>query len=204
MSKPILAIFADTPAQQAYLGDIARLAGFEGSFSSDRMDDALGILTVRLPCDGGRNFNGKPVIALGAPKNDELNQYDNNVRVLSSPVKARDVIKMLLDLARQSLLPAFLAIGDHQLHPRDYSFVRPDGSIIRLTEKETAILVHLKAAPNQTLSRQSLLDKVWSYADGVETHTLETHIYRLRQKIEPNPSSPVLLLTQGDGYSLQG
>ena len=74
---------------------------------------------------------------------------------------------------------------------------------IRLTEKETEILVVLHENTNQSVSRDTLLKAVWGYVDGVETHTLETHIYRLRQKIEENPASPVFLLTTDDGYRFQ-
>jgi hypothetical protein len=55
---------------------------------------------------------------------------------------------------------------------------------IRLTDKEKMMLACLWRAPDFRLSRQDLLDQVWGFASTVETHTLETHIYRLRQKIE--------------------
>jgi DNA-binding response OmpR family regulator len=77
------------------------------------------------------------------------------------------------------------------------------GGDIRLTEKERDILYALVTAPGYTLSRQALMDKVWAYADGVETHTLETHIYRLRQKIEKDSSAPDILLTCPEGYVLR-
>lgn len=73
---------------------------------------------------------------------------------------------------------------------------------LRLTEKEVAILKILHAADGQSVSREVLLDLVWGYADGVETHTLETHIYRLRQKIEDDPAGPSILLTGETGYQL--
>lgn len=72
----------------------------------------------------------------------------------------------------------------------------------RLTEKETAILAFLHANKNRTVARQELLDAVWGYAEGVETHTLETHIYRLRQKIEKDAANPEILLTEENGYRL--
>lgn len=73
---------------------------------------------------------------------------------------------------------------------------------IRLTEKEAAILKYLYRAGGKSVARQILLNEVWGYNSAVTTHTLETHIYRLRQKIEPDPSNARLLLTEGGGYRL--
>ncbi|MBK1662543.1 response regulator transcription factor [Paracraurococcus ruber] len=73
---------------------------------------------------------------------------------------------------------------------------------IRLTEKESAILKYLYRAGGRPVGRQILLNEVWGYNSAVTTHTLETHIYRLRQKIEPDPGHARLLLTEGGGYRL--
>ena len=73
---------------------------------------------------------------------------------------------------------------------------------IRLTEKEAAILKYLYRAAGKPVPRQTLLNEVWGYNSAVTTHTLETHIYRLRQKIEPDPNDTRLLLTEGGGYRL--
>src|SRR5687768_9853704 len=75
-------------------------------------------------------------------------------------------------------------------------------STIRLTEKESAILKFLYRASGRPVGRQVLLNEVWGYNAAVTTHTLETHIYRLRQKIEPDPANTRLLLTEGGGYRL--
>lgn len=72
---------------------------------------------------------------------------------------------------------------------------------VRLTEKETAILKYLYRAGG-VVSRDVLLHEVWGYNSGVTTHTLETHIYRLRQKIEQDPSNAELLVTETGGYRL--
>ena len=77
------------------------------------------------------------------------------------------------------------------------------GKKIRLTEKETNILKYLYRAGAKPVSREELLTEVWGYNAGVTTHTLETHIYRLRQKIEPEPGQARLLLTDAGGYRLQ-
>ena len=74
---------------------------------------------------------------------------------------------------------------------------------IRLTEKETNILKYLYRAGAKPVSREELLAEVWGYNAGVTTHTLETHIYRLRQKIEPEPGQARLLVTDAGGYRLQ-
>ncbi len=73
---------------------------------------------------------------------------------------------------------------------------------IRLTEKEAAILKFLYRAGTKPVARQILLNEVWGYNAAVTTHTLETHIYRLRQKIEPDPANARLLVTEGGGYRL--
>jgi DNA-binding response OmpR family regulator len=80
--------------------------------------------------------------------------------------------------------------------------LREEGRVLRLTEKERDILLALLAAPERRVERGDMLGKVWGYASGVETHTLETHVYRLRQKIEIDPAKPVIILTDGDGYRL--
>ncbi|MEO1192694.1 MAG: response regulator transcription factor [Pseudomonadota bacterium] len=91
-----------------------------------------------------------------------------------------------------------------------YSF-RPAGKLmlneekqqkVRLTEKETAILKYLYRAGDRAVGRDTLLGEVWGYNAGVTTHTLETHIYRLRQKIEADPTRPSLLITEPGGYRL--
>lgn len=73
---------------------------------------------------------------------------------------------------------------------------------IRLTEKETAILKFLYRAGGKPIARETLLHEVWGYNAQVTTHTLETHVYRLRQKIEPDPANAALLLTEPGGYRL--
>ena len=73
---------------------------------------------------------------------------------------------------------------------------------VRLTEKETAILKYLYRAGARTIGRDVLLNEVWGYNSGVTTHTLETHVYRLRQKIERDPTRAEILVTEAGGYRL--
>jgi DNA-binding response OmpR family regulator len=73
---------------------------------------------------------------------------------------------------------------------------------VRLTEKETAILKYLYRAGEKSIGRAILLNEVWGYNSGVTTHTLETHVYRLRQKIERDPAKAEILITEPGGYRL--
>ena len=73
---------------------------------------------------------------------------------------------------------------------------------VRLTEKETSILKYLYRSGDQVVGRDKLLGEVWGYNAGVTTHTLETHVYRLRQKIESDPSAAEILVTEPGGYRL--
>ena len=73
---------------------------------------------------------------------------------------------------------------------------------IRLTDKEAAILKYLYRTGDKVVGRDVLLDEVWGYNAGVTTHTLETHVYRLRQKIERDPSNSRILVTEPGGYRL--
>ena len=73
---------------------------------------------------------------------------------------------------------------------------------IRLTDKETAIIKFLYLSRGRVVSKSVLLDEVWGYNAGMATHTLETHVYRLRQKIERDPSKSELLITEDNGYRL--
>ncbi|MCB1481794.1 MAG: response regulator transcription factor [Rhodobiaceae bacterium] len=97
---------------------------------------------------------------------------------------------------------AVFAIGPYTFRPSQKLLLKEDGSKIRLTEKETAILKYLYRTGEKAVTRDVLLHEVWGYNANVTTHTLETHIYRLRQKIEVDPSSARLLVTEGGGYKL--
>ena len=97
---------------------------------------------------------------------------------------------------------AVFSIGKYTFKPAARLLLDEKGAKIRLTEKETSILKYLYRAGEKVVTRDVLLAEVWGYNSGVTTHTLETHIYRLRQKIEKDPSSAELLVTETGGYKL--
>ena len=97
---------------------------------------------------------------------------------------------------------AVFTIGQYTFKPAQKILFEEDGGKVRLTEKETAIMKYLYRAEQKIVGRDELLEQVWGYNSGVTTHTLETHIYRLRQKIERNPSNARMLVTESGGYKL--
>jgi len=97
---------------------------------------------------------------------------------------------------------AVFQIGPYTFKPAAKMLLDEAEKKIRLTEKETNILKYLYRASEKVVPRDVLLHEVWGYNAGVTTHTLETHIYRLRQKIEPDPSQAQILLTESGGYRL--
>ncbi|MGB7335410.1 MAG: response regulator transcription factor [Salaquimonas sp.] len=97
---------------------------------------------------------------------------------------------------------AVFTVGPYTFKPAQKIMIEENGSKIRLTEKETAIVKYLYRAEEKIIGRDELLEQVWGYNSGVTTHTLETHIYRLRQKVEKDPSNARLLVTEGGGYKL--
>ena len=97
---------------------------------------------------------------------------------------------------------AVFQLGPYSFRPAMKLLVTEEDRKIRLTEKETNILKFLYRSTESVVPRDVLLHEVWGYNAGVTTHTLETHIYRLRQKIEPDPSNARLLVTESGGYRL--
>lgn len=98
---------------------------------------------------------------------------------------------------------AMFVIGPYTFQPGAKMLVHNEtDKKVRLTDKEAAILKYLYRTGDRVVSRDVLLDEVWGYNAGVTTHTLETHVYRLRQKIEADPSNAQLLVTEPGGYKL--
>jgi len=93
-------------------------------------------------------------------------------------------------------------LGDYIFKPQEKALSREGNEDIALTDREVDILAYLIRHRQTPVSREALLKNVWQYQEGVDTHTLETHIYRLRQKIEASAEEPRVLLTVEGGYRL--
>lgn len=177
--------------------------------------DAI-ILDVSLPDGDGRDFcNGlrargfkMPIIMLtgSAEETDVVRGLDSGANdYVSKPFRLSELMARLRAQLRmfENSEDAVFNIGPYVFRPSTKLMHDPaKNRRIRLTEKEAAILKFLYRAGSKAVARQVLLNEVWGYNAAVTTHTLETHIYRLRQKIEPDPSNSQLLITEAGGYRL--
>jgi DNA-binding response OmpR family regulator len=182
---------------------------------ADTRYDAI-LLDVSLPDGDGRDFCKKlrlsgikiPILMLTGSnsESDVVRGLDSGANdYIVKPFRLNELLARLRAQLRsfESSEDAVFTIGPYVFRPAAKQLVEPlKNKRIRLTDKEASILKFLYRAAGRPVARQVLLNEVWGYNAAVTTHTLETHVYRLRQKIEPDPASTKLLLTEGGGYRL--
>ncbi|TVP73091.1 MAG: DNA-binding response regulator [Rhodobacteraceae bacterium] len=194
---------------------------FEAANGADAMEKLragqfdMAILDVGLPDTDGRELCKRmrkagfksPVIMLTGHDSDAdtilgLDSGANDY--ITKPFKLPVLLARLRAQMRQHEQSenAVFQLGPYMFKPAQKMLIDENDRKVRLTEKETNILKFLYRAPDGVVPRDVLLHEVWGYNAGVTTHTLETHIYRLRQKIEPDPSNVTLLVTESGGYRL--
>ncbi|PQO21948.1 DNA-binding response regulator [Rhodobacteraceae bacterium WD3A24] len=194
---------------------------FEAADGADAMTKAkagqydLAILDVGLPDTDGRELCKRmrkagvkcPIVMLTGHDTDAdtilgLDAGANDY--VTKPFKFPVLLARLRAQLRQheQSEDAVFQLGPYTFKPSMKMLLDDDGKKIRLTEKETNILKYLYRSTDGVVPRDVLLHEVWGYNAGVTTHTLETHIYRLRQKIEPDPANARLLVTDAGGYRL--
>ena len=159
--------------------------------------DALRRSGVRAPILMLTGADGEADMILGLDSG--ANDY------ITKPFRLNVLLARLRAQLRQHELSedAIFTIGPYTFRPSAKTLVDDaKRKKVRLTEKETAILKYLYRAGDKTIGRDVLLNEVWGYNSGVTTHTLETHVYRLRQKIEHDPGNAVILVTEPGGYRL--
>ncbi len=182
---------------------------------ADARFDAI-LLDVGLPDGDGRDLCAKlrhrgknmPIIMVTGADGEQdvvfgLNSGANDY--IAKPFRLPELLARVRAQLRtfDNSQDAVFSVGPYMFRPSARVLhERVPGKKIRLTVKENDVLKLLYRAGGKVVPRQVLLDEVWGYDTAVTTHTLETHVYRLRQKIEPGPSSPVLLRTIGGGYML--
>ena len=177
--------------------------------------DAL-ILDVSLPDGDGRDLCAQlrkqgqrmPIIMLTGSDDeaDVVRGLDSGAHdYIAKPFRLAELLARLRAQLRifENSEDAVFTIGPYMFRPSAKLLEEVNRKRrIRLTEKEAAILKFLYRSGTRPVARQILLNEVWGYNAAVTTHTLETHIYRLRQKIEPDPGNARLLVTEAGGYRL--
>jgi DNA-binding response OmpR family regulator len=149
-----------------------------------------------------------PIIVLteGAAEEDVVHAFDAGANdYLVKPFRLAELKARLQARIREHEAgeDAVLAIGPYHFRPAIRALHEPAGNRhIRLTQQEVIILQHLYRADGKPISPQTLLRGAWRYSAGARTHTVATHIYRLRRKIEHDPSHPHIILNDGGGYRL--
>lgn len=190
-------------------GATALAAAREGDFAAILLDVGLPDMDGRDLCRRLRRDGLRcPIIMLAAAGSDAdtiLGPDSGANDCVTKPFRLGVLLARLraqLRLFEQNE-DAVLAIGPYRFRPSAKLLLEEAGSRrIRLTEKETAILKHLYRAAGAVVGREALLGEVWGYNAAVTTHTLETHVYRLRQKMERDPSNAEILVTEPGGYRL--
>ena len=225
--RPILIVDDDPDLRQM----LAEQLALEGEFAAvgagtlaeaerhlaapDARFDAV-LLDVGMPDGDGRDFCIRlrrqgykmPVLMLTGSdaERDVVRGLESGANdYIAKPFRLAELLARLRAQLRtfENSEDAAFSIGPYTFRPSAKLLVDPARNRrIRLTEKEAAILKFLYRAGSRPVARQVLLGEVWGYNAAVTTHTLETHIYRLRQKIEPDPGHSRLLLTEGGGYRL--
>ena len=178
-------------------------------FDAILLDVALPDLDGREVCRLLRRSGVKaPIIMLTAQDGDAdtiLGLESGATDYITKPFRLGVLVARLRAHMRQheQSEDAVFAIGRYSFRPAGKLLLDAEsGEKVRLTEKETAILKYLYRAGARVVNRETLLSEVWGYNSGVTTHTLETHVYRLRQKMERDPSAAVILVTEPGGYRL--
>ena len=209
----------ETLAEQLGLIDDFRVTSAETATEAidavrrDRID--LAIMDVGLPDMDGREavramrdggFRSPIIMLTGqGSDSDTVQGLDAGANdYVTKPFKFAVLLARIRAQLRQyeASEDAVFQIGPYTFRPGSKLLTTDKGSKLKLTEKETAILRYLYRAGQKVVGRDILLAEVWGYNSNVTTHTLETHIYRLRQKIETDPSRARILVTEPGGYKL--
>jgi DNA-binding response OmpR family regulator len=153
--------------------------------------DAATILCAELRAQG----HAQPMLLIGlSAESARAAGADDG---LAKPFRFGDLMRCLEQAASRTVI----AIGPFRLDPNARELTHQTGQRLRVTEKEAAVLVSLAQAGDQGVTREALLGEVWGYAGTATTHTVETHIYRLRRKLNEN-GGPDLLITEAGCYRL--
>nr|WP_294525842.1 response regulator transcription factor [uncultured Rhodopila sp.] len=226
-ARPVLVVVGDETVSQALTEHIAVAGAYRAATASNlgdatrRLDAAdarfdLVILSADLPDGDGPDFCARlrdhghrmPIVMFAEAANDNdvtraLNSGATDFIVM--PFRAAELLARLRAALRSydDSVNAVFTIGPWTFFPSDRLLTRRDGGRrIRLGNKEVSLLKYFCRAGDRVVSPRTLLAEVWGYHAAVRTHTLETHVYRLRRRLEFDPKAPLFLVTEPGGYRL--
>lgn len=193
MHIPVRVIAAESAEYQAFADILS--AGQTGALAlAGDGEDPLAVIVC--PSGDPADAAGLPAIILG----NRAGLADDAL-VLPIPVTLSDVLEAIETMVNANVgLDTPRALAGWFLDPARLILRTPDETSVALTETEARLLACLFDAKGENVTRDVLLQRVWGYRPGLDTHTPETHIYRLRRKIEIDPASPSVILTTADGY----
>lgn len=176
------------------------------AFTSCDTEDKIDLILLDEEYDLIENAKEKnprvPIILLSSAENKEFDVY----KTIKKPFNLNNLLNLLSSCVNliENTEDGYLRFGKYELRPikKEILCLRA-GKIVKLTEKEVAILKYLYNAGNRMVYKAELLEEVWNYSADVSTHTLETHIYRLRQKVEKVDKRSKLIITHDGGYLLK-
>jgi DNA-binding response OmpR family regulator len=222
--RPILIVEDDQPLRDVLVDHLEGEFAVAVASSLEEADKALAsedahfdalILDIGLPDGDGRDYcarlrrrgHNMPVIILTGSDGeaDVVRGLESGASdYIAKPFRSSELLARLRSQLRvfDRSEEAVFTAGPYTFRPSKKLLQDPaKQKRIRLTDKETAVLKFLYRSETP-VEREMLMHEVWGYNSAVKTHTLETHIYRLRQKIEPSPANPSILVTERGGYRL--
>jgi DNA-binding response OmpR family regulator len=193
-------VFIQIPdtAFERSLGEQLSAKGYFLSEQAENADLLLLDAALDLPeacAEHRRSGRTQPILVLGLQPSAARAAGANDG--IAKPFRFNELLRCL----EQVSVKAAIAVGHFRLDANAREMVDGNGRSLRLTEKETQILIYLARAGAQAVGRDELLGEVWGYAGSATTHTVETHIYRLRRKLIENGGGE-LLITEAGGYRL--
>jgi len=171
------------------------------------VSDLLIVADSAAPADLGelcrhwREGHAAAPMVLAAPESPRGALEAEGNLVLIRPVRLAELARRLLEVAPRADAST-LAVGALRLHPATRELADATGRAVRLTEREAALLAYLSRNEDRPVPRDELLTEVLGYAGETATHTLETHIYRLRRKLAEASVAAPRLVSEGGGYRL--
>lgn len=152
-----------------------------------------------------RCYPKTPVFLLSSEA-EEISEKSNFNIIIAKPLSLDSFLNQLLSQINllDNSADGYLHFNRYELRPSAKEILNSrNDEVIKLTEKEVAIIKYLYKARDKIVSKNELLQEVWGYRPDVTTHTIETHIYRLRQKVEHDEAEAQLIMTEDGGYKLK-